>query len=458
MKGRTFSTFLIGENSLLIECAKILLERGHPIHGIASSNSAIRRWASDEEIPTSDCGSGLAECLAAQSFDYLFSIANPRILSPAMLAMPTGLAINFHDALLPQDAGVHATTWAVFNRATHHGVTWHVMTAQADAGDILAQRMIPIDNSDTSYTLNLKCLQAGLESFTDLVDDLASEQAIRTAQDLRKRTYHARAKRPSGALMVSWHQSAEDIDAAVRATQFGPHPNEFGTIKLTVGAESVIVGATTVSERRSSAPAGTVLAVTEQGLTVATVSHDIYLADIKSMSGTPITPLDLAVHPGYRLSELDSEHVEALTVAYRDAVSHERYWVERLAELRPLTLPLPESTGSPDDHSALPIRIPEWITSLPAPDEAVLAALLGFLTRVTGEVEFDVGLRQQQTAGVLGAVFASTVPFRAPAAGGDFTNYCREVGRRLHAIRAHGTYSHDIATRYPRLHIGDSGS
>ncbi|MGH3984727.1 MAG: formyltransferase family protein, partial [Pseudonocardiaceae bacterium] len=383
----------------------------------------------------------------------MFSIVNPRILSPSVLALPTGLAINFHDALLPRDAGVHATAWAVFNQTTFHGVTWHVMTAQAGAGDILAQRSIPIDHTDTSHTVNLKCLQAGIESFTDLVDDLTYGRVTPTAQDLRNRTYHARTERPRGALTVSWHQPAEDIDAAVRATQFGPHPNEFGTVKLAVGSELVIVGATMVSGRRSTAPAGSVLTVTEQGMTVATVSRDLHLAGLKSMFGTPIAPADLAVRPGHQLAELGTWHAEALTIAYRDVVSHERYWVERLAELRPLTLPLSESTGSPDDHGALPVTIPEWITTLPAPDEAVFAALLAFLTRVAGEAEFDVGLRQP-AASVLAPVFASTVPFRPPAAGDAFSDYCREVGRRLQNTRDHGTYPHDITTRYPRLHTG----
>jgi methionyl-tRNA formyltransferase len=290
--------------------------------------------------------SNLTQFLTERPFDYLFSIVNPRILSPSVLALPTGLAINFHDARMPRDAGVHATAWAVLNRATCHGVTWHVMTAQADAGDILAQRVIPTDHTDTSYTLNLKCLQAGVESFTDLVDDLASGRLTRTAQDLRNRTYHARATRPRGALTISWHHSAEDIDAAVRATQFGPHPNEFGTVKLAAGAEWAVVGATTVTPQRSTAPAGSVLAVTNKGMTVATVSHDLSLAALMSMSGTPINPADLALRPGHRLSEPNTGHIEALTVAYRDAVPHERYWVQRLAELRPLTLSSSESTGT----------------------------------------------------------------------------------------------------------------
>ncbi|PZS11619.1 MAG: hypothetical protein DLM60_23815 [Pseudonocardiales bacterium] len=67
-----------------------------------------------------------------------------------MLVVPTGMPINFHDALLPRDAGAHATAWAVPDRATRHGGTWHVMTAQADARGILAQRTIPMDHTDTS--------------------------------------------------------------------------------------------------------------------------------------------------------------------------------------------------------------------------------------------------------------------------------------------------------------------
>lgn len=184
------------------------------------------------------------------------------------------------------------------------------MTSQADAGDILAQRSFSMDHTDTSYILNLKCLQAGIESFADLIDDLAYGRVTRTPQDLRDRTYHARSKRPGGALTISWHQSADDIDAAVRATQSGPHPNEFGTVKLAVGPQRVIVGATRVDGRRSTVPAGSVLTVTEQGMTVATVSRDLHLAEIRSMSGAPITPADLAVRPGDRLVEPDTGHVE----------------------------------------------------------------------------------------------------------------------------------------------------
>ncbi len=38
-------------------------------------------------------------------------------------------------------------------------VTWHVMTAEANRSDILKQCAVPVE-ADTSYTLNVKGLQA----------------------------------------------------------------------------------------------------------------------------------------------------------------------------------------------------------------------------------------------------------------------------------------------------------
>ena len=77
--------------------------------------------------------------LEKTSFDFLFSIVNSQILFPSLLKLPREFAINFHDALLPKYAGVHATSWAIFNQEKTHGITWHVMSEIVDSGDILKQ-------------------------------------------------------------------------------------------------------------------------------------------------------------------------------------------------------------------------------------------------------------------------------------------------------------------------------
>jgi polyketide synthase PksN len=115
-----FSAWLIGENSLVVECGAVLLATGHTVRGIVSPDPDVRRWAAKRGMTAVEYGPDLADVLAAEPYDHLFSVVNMRMLSPAVLGTPRGYAINFHDALLPRDAGVHAATWAVLTarRAT----------------------------------------------------------------------------------------------------------------------------------------------------------------------------------------------------------------------------------------------------------------------------------------------------------------------------------------------------
>lgn len=50
MKKHKFSCFLIGEESLLIQCAKKIMDSGHLILGVVSSNEQIKKWAPASRI------------------------------------------------------------------------------------------------------------------------------------------------------------------------------------------------------------------------------------------------------------------------------------------------------------------------------------------------------------------------------------------------------------------------
>src|SRR6266852_4743980 len=312
MRGRSVSAVLIGQTSMSVECFRLLLQRGHHILGVVSPTPAVRGWATEQGLPVTDFGPGLLDFLAARPFDYLFSVVNSRILSSEVLDLPRELPINFHDSLLPRNAGVHASTWAVLNRARRHGVTWHVMTAETDRGDILKQRSVPVEATDTSYTLNVKCFEAGISSFAELVDELAGRHATRVVQVPGLRTYHGKADRPYAALTISWRQSTQEIDAAVRATDFGTHPNEFGTVKLWCGTNYVIVRESEVSTELSTAAPGTVVSLSPTGVTVSTVTHDIHLGGLTTLDGRVLRPENLGLRPGHRFPELDRADAEIL--------------------------------------------------------------------------------------------------------------------------------------------------
>src|SRR5689334_7494110 len=108
------SCYIIGEGTLPIQCAEILLNRKHTIYGIISSDLAVTDWARGREIPHIDPkNKDIVTFLSLHPFEYLFSIVNMNILPKRVLAFPRRCAINFHDAPLPRYAGRYATSWAI---------------------------------------------------------------------------------------------------------------------------------------------------------------------------------------------------------------------------------------------------------------------------------------------------------------------------------------------------------
>ncbi|MFF7638657.1 formyltransferase family protein, partial [Kitasatospora sp. NPDC008050] len=221
MSVEPFSCVVVGEEALLVECTRLLLARGHTVTAVVSPSEELAGWARAEGLAAVPFGPDLAERLAPLRFDYLFSIANLRILPDEVLALPARLPVNFHDGPLPRHAGLFATSWAILDGDKQHGVTWHVMTSEADTGDVLKQRVVPVGSAATVHDLDVACFEAGVESFGELVDELAAGTAVRTPQDLKLRSYHGKFDGLPRGGVFDWRRPAAELDALVRATAFG---------------------------------------------------------------------------------------------------------------------------------------------------------------------------------------------------------------------------------------------
>ena len=134
----SFNCYIVGETSLVIQCANILITQGHRIKGVISPDPQIEAWAFSQHIPWFGSLNLAEDTLVNTSFDYLFSIINNQVLSNIVLNTPQKLAINYHDSPLPRYAGVNATCWSILNDEKHHAITWHMITDLIDGGDISA--------------------------------------------------------------------------------------------------------------------------------------------------------------------------------------------------------------------------------------------------------------------------------------------------------------------------------
>ncbi|HET9223399.1 MAG TPA: formyltransferase family protein, partial [Roseiflexaceae bacterium] len=459
-----FTCAIIGEGTLPLQCAEILLGRGHTICAVISPDQLLARWATEHNIPCAATPASLPELVGKQSFDYLFSIVNYQVLPGEVLAAPRKWAINYHDAPLPRYAGSYATSWALMAGERAHAVTWHLMTEQVDAGDILQQLAVEIGPGETALTLNAKCYDAALRAFAALVDDLAGGQARPLPQNLAERTFFARARRPAGGCTLSWEADAEALAALVRALQFGPYPNPLGLPKIALGAEFVAATALDALDSRAGRPPGTIVSLGDDALIVATATQDIALRELLTIDGQPLPIAALAARLGLRAGDqlpmLDGERAGRLTTLYSRLCKHESFWVEQLAQFQPVGLPYAaRASGPAARHTyrlAIPTGVLEFLDGWPGDRaELLLVAFAIYLARLSSQSAFDIGLAEatlREEIGDLAGFFATIVPLRITLdMGWSFEECAQRLGAWLAHARQRRTYARDTIARYPVL-------
>ncbi len=82
-----------------------------------------------------------------------------RILSPAFVQRWKGRMLNVHPSLLPNLRGLNTHERALREGLAEHGCTVHFVTAELDAGPIIAQARVPILPGDDAEALAARVLR-----------------------------------------------------------------------------------------------------------------------------------------------------------------------------------------------------------------------------------------------------------------------------------------------------------
>ena len=81
-----------------------------------------------------------------------------RILTEGFVQHYAGRLVNIHPSLLPAFTGLHTHQRALDAGCKVAGATVHLVTAELDAGPILAQGVVPVLHGDTAETLAARVL------------------------------------------------------------------------------------------------------------------------------------------------------------------------------------------------------------------------------------------------------------------------------------------------------------
>lgn len=256
-------------------CAGVqsLLEAGYDITAIfthpdnANENhffGSVARLAAEQGIPVyapDDVNHPLwIERIREMAPDVIFSFYYRNLLCNDIISIARAGAFNLHGSLLPKYRGRAPLNWVLVNGEKETGVTLHRMVDRADAGNIIAQRTVAIDDADAAMSLHYKLRDTAQALLRDALPAISKGDFKETAQDESKATYVGRRTPEDGRL--DWDRPAAELHNLVRAVS-DPWPGAFGY----VGANKFIVWKSRLHNDNQGAKPGTVLSVTP--LTIA---------------------------------------------------------------------------------------------------------------------------------------------------------------------------------------------
>lgn len=217
-----------------VRCLRALLARGVEVVLVVTHDDSpketiwfdsVAKLAAENEIPCIAPEDPNAEAVlrqvAAAAPDFVFSFYYRQMLGEALLSLPKRGALNLHGSLLPKFRGRVPVNWAIIQGEVQTGATLHYMTAKPDAGDIVAQRAVPILPDDTAKEVFDKVTVAAELALYEVLPALIAGTAPRLAQDLSKGSYFGGRKPEDGE--IDWQQSAPAIHNLVRAVA-PPYP------------------------------------------------------------------------------------------------------------------------------------------------------------------------------------------------------------------------------------------
>lgn len=154
----------------------------------------------------------------------LIVAAYGRILSQEILDL-TPLPLNVHFSLLPKYRGASCVASAILNNEAYTGVTIMKVVEALDAGPILAQEKLKIEDEDSTGSLEAKLAQMGGKL---LVDTLKNIQTLKAQeQDPSQASYAPLIKKDEA--LIDWNKPANFILSQIRA--FTPWPIAFTFIE-----------------------------------------------------------------------------------------------------------------------------------------------------------------------------------------------------------------------------------
>lgn len=163
-------------------------------------------------------GSSELQDILALNADLIVTAAFGQLLPKELLDAPRLGCINVHASLLPKYRGGAPIHQAIIDGETETGVTIMYMVEKLDAGDIISQVTVPIQDTDDTGTLFTTLSEAGVSLLKATLPSIVEETNDRISQDESLVTFARNISRAQER--IDWTKNGKAIYDKVR----GLHP------------------------------------------------------------------------------------------------------------------------------------------------------------------------------------------------------------------------------------------
>ncbi|MFJ7508032.1 methionyl-tRNA formyltransferase [Peribacillus simplex] len=222
------------------------------------------------------------EKIIALNADLVVTAAFGQILPNELLDAPKYGCINVHASLLPELRGGAPIHYSILQGKEKTGITIMYMAEKLDAGDILTQAEVTIEEEDNVGTLHDKLSKIGSDLLAETLPKLINEELQAIKQDETKASFAPNIKRSQEK--IDWSKSGEDIYNHVRG--LNPWPVAYTTLD---GSILKIWQVKKLEDGKQALP-GTVLDVQNDGFIVSTGNETAILVTELQPSGKKKMP------------------------------------------------------------------------------------------------------------------------------------------------------------------------
>jgi methionyl-tRNA formyltransferase len=146
----------------------------------------VETWAKAHDLPVLSFGSNpekpwmyeneqtVIDALEPFQADLIVSASYGQKIPSLLITHAKYGGLNVHPSILPRWRGADPVPWAILTGDHQTGVTVVTLADKFDQGKIVAQKKIPIENTDTSDPLRTKLFELGAKLLVDSLPDYLS--------------------------------------------------------------------------------------------------------------------------------------------------------------------------------------------------------------------------------------------------------------------------------------------